>query len=133
MLVYLLEIREWLRSGRVYPFAVFMTLVWALWWLKITLTRFYQPWPLPFDTTASVIVPVVDEPVALFRYVLTHIVEQQPFETIVVINGPPNPPLEHVCDALGVKWIWTGTPGKRNATRIGVEAASGEIAVLVDS
>jgi hyaluronan synthase len=133
MLVYLLEIREWLLTGRVYAFAVFMTLVWSLWWLRVTLARFYQPWPYPWDTTASVIVPVVDEPVALFRYVLARIGEQQPFETIVVINGPPNPSLEQVCDALGVKWLWTGTPGKRNAIRIGVEAASGEIAVLVDS
>jgi hyaluronan synthase len=133
MLVYLLEIREWIQTGRIYAFAVFMTLVWSLWWLRVTLARFYQPWPYPWDTTASVIVPVVDESVALFRYMLARIVEQQPFETIVVINGPPNPSLEQVCDALGVKWLWTGTPGKRNAIRIGVEAASGEIAVLVDS
>jgi hyaluronan synthase len=34
---------------------------------------------------------------------------------------------------LGVKWIWTETPGKRNPIRVGVEAASREIAVLVDS
>jgi hyaluronan synthase len=133
MLVYLLEIREWLLTGRIYAFAVFMTLVWSLWWLRITLARFYQPSLQPWDITASVIIPVVDEAVELFRYVLARIVEQQPFEAIVVINGPPNPPLEQVCDALGVKWIWTGTPGKRNAIRIGVEAASGEIAVLVDS
>jgi hyaluronan synthase len=133
MLVYLLEIREWVQTGRVYAFAVFMTLVWSLWWLRVTLARFYQPWPYPWDTTASVIVPVVDESVALFRYMLARIVEQQPFETIVVINGPQNPSLEQVCDALGVKWIWTETPGKRNAIRVGVEAASGEIAVLVDS
>ena len=110
MLVYLLEIREWLLTGRVYAFAVFMTLVWSLWWLRVTLARFYQPWPRPWDTTASVIVPVVDESVALFRYMLARIVEQQPFETIVVINGPQNPSLEQVCDTLGVKWIWTGTP-----------------------
>ena len=133
MLVYLLEIREWLLTGRVYAFAVFMTLIWSLWWLRVTLGRFYRPWQRRWDTTASVIIPVVDEPVALFRYVLERIVEQQPFETIVVINGPPNPSLEQVCDALGVKWLWTGTPGKRNAIRIGVEVASGELAVLVDS
>ena len=133
MLVYLLEIREWLLTGRVYAFAVFMTLVWSLWWLRVTLGRFYRPWRRRWDITASVIVPVVDEPVALFRYVLERIVEQQPFETIVVINGPPNPSLEQVCDSLGVKWLWTGTPGKRNAVRIGVGAASGELAVLVDS
>jgi hyaluronan synthase len=133
MLVYLLEIREWLLTGRVYAFAVFMTLVWSLWWLRVTLARFYQPWPYPWDTTASVIVPVVDESVVLFRYMLSRIVEQQPFETIVVINGPQNPSIEQVCDALGVKWIWTERPGKRNAIRVGVEAASSEIAVLVDS
>ncbi len=133
MLTYLLELRAWLQTGRVYPFAVFMTLVWSLWLLRVTLARFYRPWTRRWDTTTSVVVPVVDEAVELFRYVLARIVAQQPTEVIVVINGPRNRALEHVCERLGVWWYWTETPGKRNAVRIGVEAASGEIVVLVDS
>jgi hyaluronan synthase len=133
MLTYLLEIRAWLQTGRVYPFAVFMTLVWSLWLLRVTLGRFYRPYGRRFHTTTSVVIPVVDEPVALFGFVLARIVAQRPTEVIVVINGPRNPALEQVCNQVGVWWTWTPTPGKRNAVRIGVEAASGEVIVLVDS
>ncbi len=133
MLTYLLEIRAWLQTGRVYPFAVFMTLVWSLWLLRVTLGRFYRPYKRRFHTTTSVVIPVVDEPVPLFSFVLARIVAQRPTEVIAVINGPRNPALEQVCNQVGVWWTWTPTPGKRNAVRIGVEAASGELIVLVDS
>jgi cellobiuronic acid synthase len=133
VLTYLLEIRAWLQTGRVYPFAVFMTLVWALWLFRVTLGRFYRPATRRWDPTTSVVVPVVDEAVELFSFVLGRIVMQRPTEVIVVINGPRNLALEQVCHRLGVWWFWTRTPGKRNAVRIGVEAARGEIVVLVDS
>lgn len=133
MLTYLLEIRAWFQTGRVYPFAVFMTLVWSLWLLRVTLGRFYRPARRHWDATTSVVIPVVDEAEDLFSFVLGRIVAQRPTEVIVVINGPRNFGIERVCDRLGVWWYWTDVPGKRNAVRIGVEAASGEIVVLVDS
>jgi hyaluronan synthase len=133
MLAYLLELREWWSHGVVYPFALFMTLIWALWVIKIALARRYKPWKRRYDTTTSVIIPVVDEPEELFRDVLTRIIKQQPTEILVVINGPENPGLEEICDSLGVWWCWTEIPGKRNALRVGLEASSGDIAVLVDS
>lgn len=133
MLAYLLELREWRNHGVVYPFAVFMTLVWSLWIIRILLARRYKPWTRPWQTTTSVIIPVVDEPEDLFRSVLQRITEQQPTEVIVVINGRRNPVLEDICTDMGVDWRWTETPGKRNALRVGLEEATGDIAVLVDS
>jgi hyaluronan synthase len=133
MLAYLLELREWWSHGVVYPFALFMTLIWVLWVIKIVLARRYKPWKRRYETTTSVIIPVVDEPVDLFHDVLSRILKQSPTEIIVVINGPENPALEEVCDSLGVWWCWTEIPGKRNALREGLEVATGEIAVLVDS
>jgi hyaluronan synthase len=133
MLTYLLEIRAWFQTGRVYPFAVFMTLVWSLWLLRVTLGRLYRPARRHWDATTSVVIPVVDEAEDLFSFVLGRIVAQRPTEVIVVVNGPRNPGIERVCDRLGVWWYWTDVPGKRNAVRIGVEVASGEIVVLVDS
>ena len=133
MLTYLLEVRAWLRTGRVYPFAVFMTLVWSLWLLRVALGRFYRPWRRRWEATTSVVVPVVDEAVELFEFVVARIVAQRPTEVIVVINGPRNRALEQVCRRLKVWCYWTKTPGKRNAVRLGVQAARGELVVLVDS
>ena len=134
MLAYLLELRNWWTAGKFYPFAAFMTLVWALWLVRLVLLRRYRPWRRPYpEVTTSVVIPVVDEPLDLFRDVLARITAQRPDEIIVVINGPRNEALEQVCAECGVSWCWTGTPGKRNAVRIGVEQARGEIVVLVDS
>ncbi|MEU2426314.1 glycosyltransferase family 2 protein [Streptomyces sp. NPDC007851] len=110
-----------------------MTMVWSLWIIRILLARRYKPWKRPWQTTTSVIIPVVDEPEDLFRSVLQRISEQQPTEVIVVINGRRNPVLEDICTDMGVDWRWTETPGKRNALRVGLAEATGEIAVLVDS
>jgi hyaluronan synthase len=107
--------------------------VWALWAARLVLLRRYKPWLRPFDISASVVIPVVDEPLDLFRDVLTRISRQQPEDVIVVINGPRNEPMEKLCAEIGVDWCWTETPGKRNAVRLGVEQARGEIVVLVDS
>ncbi|BCJ29899.1 glycosyltransferase family 2 protein [Actinocatenispora sera] len=133
MLAFLLQISEWLHSGHVYPFAVFMAVIWLLWLTKAILARQYRPWQADWRTTTSVVIPVVDEEEELFVSVLERIVVQHPTEVIVVINGPRNETLEKVCERVGVVWTWTKTPGKRNAVDIGVSMAQGEIVVLVDS
>jgi hyaluronan synthase len=132
--VFLLQIRHAaVNGGPLYLFAVFSALVWLLWLVKVALSRRYRPWTEPYAATTSVVIPVVDEPVALFRDVLVRVVAQHPHEVIVVLNGPRSPALEDVCDELAVRWLWTPVRGKRNAVRLGVEAASGELVVLVDS
>ncbi|WP_329314563.1 glycosyltransferase family 2 protein [Streptomyces sp. NBC_01262] len=133
MLAFLLELRELRLHGVVYPFAVFMALIWVLWVIKVVLTRRYKPWKRSYEATTSVIIPVVDEPEDLFREVVGRIIEQRPTEIIVVINGRRNEALERICDDLRVGWHWTAIPGKRNALKVGLESSTGEIAVLVDS
>lgn len=133
MLAFLLELGRWWTDGSVYPFAVFMALIWFLWLVRIALARRYKPWKRPWSAATSVIIPVVDEPEELFRDVLRRIMAQRPTEIIVVINGRRNPVLEKICADIGVHWVWTEIPGKRNALKIGLEESSGEIAVLVDS
>ncbi|MER8183993.1 glycosyltransferase family 2 protein [Kitasatospora sp. NPDC094015] len=128
-----MEIRQWWTVGAIYPFAAFMAAIWALWFVRLALARRYKPWVRPHAATTSVIIPVVDEPVDLFHTVLDRIIDQQPTEMVVVINGKRNEVLESVCDQLGVYWVWTETPGKRNALRVGLEVCTGDIAVLVDS
>lgn len=136
MFTFLLQLRSTVQSGhRVYLFSMFVILVWVLWAVKVVLASRYRPWITPYETSNSVVIPVVDEPLDLFRDVLQRILRQEPGETIVVINGPRNHELEAVADefAPAVRWIWTPVPGKRNAVRIGVEECHGDIVLLVDS
>jgi hyaluronan synthase len=133
MLAFLLQTDAWITDGQLRLFALFMTMIWGLWVIRVILAGHYWPTQVAWHGTTSVIVPVVDEPADLFRQVLGRIVEQRPTEIIVVVNGPRNPVLEKVCADIGVQWHWTGTAGKRNAVRLGVALSSGEISVLVDS
>ncbi|QGQ18168.1 glycosyltransferase [Cellulomonas sp. JZ18] len=136
MFIFILQLRHMLEGqNEIYLFAVFSTLVWALWVLKVVLSRRYRPATAPYEVSTSVVVPVVDEPLDLFRDVLRRIVDQRPDEVIVVINGAANPGLEAVCDEFAplVRRTHTPVPGKRNAVRIGTQMSRGEITVLVDS
>ncbi|HYO40125.1 MAG TPA: glycosyltransferase, partial [Nocardioidaceae bacterium] len=136
MFIAILELRHTLtQHGHFYLFSLFVLLTWLVWVLKVFLSRMYRPWQSEFTTTTSVVIPVVDEPLPLFRNVLRRIVQQAPTEIVVVINGPRNPDLERVCEefAPAVRWRWTPVAGKRNAVRLGVEATSGDVVVLVDS
>lgn len=136
MLVFILQIRHMLDDqAELYLFAVFSALVWALWLLKVVLSRRYRPWLGEHHESTSVVVPVVDEPLDLFRDVLHRVTEQRPDEVIVVINGKPNPGLEAVCAEFTplVRWVHTPVPGKRNAVKIGTELSRSDIIVLLDS
>jgi cellulose synthase/poly-beta-1,6-N-acetylglucosamine synthase-like glycosyltransferase len=134
--IFLLQLRH-LAEGHpeLYLFAIYSALIWALWIVKVVVSSRYRPFTGEFHGTTSVVVPVVDEPVELFRDVLGRMVEQGPGEIIVVINGKPNPVLEGVCEEFAplVRWVHTPIPGKRNAVMIGTELSNGEITVLVDS
>lgn len=138
ILIYLLQVREAIAGHPqvLALFTIFATIVWAQWAYKTLLSRRYRSHPgepgIP-PPTATVIIPVVDEPLDLFTDVLQRIVKQAPHEIVVVINGPQNPALAQICDDHDVAWIHTTTPGKRNAVRLGVEYATGDVAVLVDS
>lgn len=120
---------------QIYMFAVYSALIWALWLLKLIISSRYRPFTGTYVGTTSVVVPVVDEPLDLFRDVLGRMVEQKPGEIIVVINGAINVPLQEVCEEFAplVRWVHTPIPGKRNAVMIGTEMSNGDITVLVDS
>jgi len=93
----LLQLRHSIEEhSRLYLFSVFVLLTWAVWLVKVVLSRRYRPWTAPHAATSSVVIPVVDEPLELFREVLRRILAQEPTQTIVVINGQRNPDLERV-------------------------------------
>ena len=66
----------------LYMFSVYSALVWILWAVKVFLSARYRPFTGEYHGTTSVVVPVLDEPLDLFRDVLGRMVEQQPGEII---------------------------------------------------
>jgi len=135
MFIGLLQLRHSVQDHtRIYLFSSFVLLTWLIWLAKVVLSRRYQPWTEPHETTTTVVIPVVDEPLELFREVLQRIIDQSPTQIVVVINGRRNVGLEEVCqDYAEVEWTWTPIAGKRNAVRVGVERARAEVVLLVDS
>ena len=136
MFIFLLQVRNMVGGyPEVYLFAVYSALIWALWLTKLLLSQRYRPFTEPHTAGTSVIIPVVDEPLDLFRDVLNRIVAQKPDEIIVVINGARNLGLEEVCAEFApkVRWVHTPIAGKRNAVKVGTEMSRYEITVLVDS
>ncbi|GAB2853290.1 glycosyltransferase family 2 protein [Microbacterium insulae] len=136
MFIFLLQVRHMLGGyPELYLFAVYSLLIWGMWLLKVLVSMRYRPYTAPHRAGTSVIIPVVDEPLDLFRDVLRRITEQNPSEIIVVINGARNLDLEEVCAefAPAVRWVHTPIAGKRNAVKVGVELSRYEISVLVDS
>lgn len=136
MFTFILQIRQMVDGHpEFYLFAVYSAVIWLLWLLKVVLSARYRPFTGTYTGTTSVVVPVVDEPLDLFRDVIGRMVEQGPGEIIVVINGARNEALEAVCDEFAplVRWTHTPIPGKRNAVKVGTEMSNGDITVLVDS
>lgn len=114
---------------------IFFVYLWLRWGVVISQALRYRPFTGKCDKPVDVIIPVVDEPADLFRKVLYSITAQStpPARVIVVINGPRNRVLERVAAKFPtVHTVWTRTPGKRNAIRVGVKHVKAKLTVLVD-
>lgn len=135
MVVFVAEMWDWVTRGHGHFFVLPFALGALVWLLATTVSRQYHPFTDTFHGTATVVIPVVAEPPDLFDEVLKRVLSQQPLEVIVVINGDRNLELEEVCarQEQTVRVLWTEVRGKRNALRLGIEQASGDVVVLVDS
>lgn len=134
MYAFLIDVVDLLRYGHVHFFLIFFAYVWLRWLVVQGIALAYKPFTTPHKASASIIIPVVDEPLDLFRDVLARIRKQNPLQTIVVINGPRNTELELICRRFKhVTCVWTPQAGKRNAVRKGLALARGDVVALVDS
>ena len=134
MYAFLVQFVDFLRTQHIHYFLLFFALVWLRWFLVNTLALFYKPHTKKHKASTSVIIPVVDEPIEVFKQVLDSITSQKPDQIIVVINGPRNIVLQNACKQYdGVDCYWTKTPGKRNAIKLGMKHVTGDIVLLVDS
>src|SRR4051812_27497275 len=69
-------------------FVLFCVYAWGLWAVKALGARRYRPATgSPGPLTSSVLVPVYNEPLPLFRRVLASVLANAPSELVVVVDG----------------------------------------------
>src|SRR4051812_37036622 len=70
------------------PFVWFFLYVWAVWAAKALAARRYRPWSEDRGLCrTTVLVPVYNEPEAVFRRALAGVRLNEPTETIAVVDG----------------------------------------------
>jgi hyaluronan synthase len=119
----------------VTAFMVFFIYVWVLWAAKTIAASRYRPWRRPAHALrTTVIVPVFNEPEAVFRRALASVVANDPNEIIVVVDGA-NPYVAAVALDYADSVILMSKAGKRAAIAAGLEASDGttDVVVVLDS
>lgn len=116
-------------------FMAFFAYVWVVWAAKTLAARHYRPWRgSPSRLRASVIVPVFNEPEAIFRRVLASVVANRPAELIAVVDGG-DPAIAAVARDYCDHVIRIPKAGKRAAIAAGLRAtdAQTEVVIVLDS
>src|SRR3954469_5902430 len=116
-------------------FMWFFAYVWAVWSCKAIASRHYRPWTGdPQVHGVTVLVPVYNEPEAIFRRSLASVRSNQPSEMIAVIDGADARTADiarEYCDQV----VLIERSGKRAAIAAGLEASdrSTDVVVVLDS
>jgi hyaluronan synthase len=116
-------------------FMVFFVYVWLVWAAKAVAASRYRPWSGPSQgLTTTVIVPVFNEPEAVFRRVLASVVANGPTEIVVVVDGG-EPDIAAVAYDYTDRVLRIPKAGKRAAIAAGLEAGdpSTDVVVVLDS
>jgi cellulose synthase/poly-beta-1,6-N-acetylglucosamine synthase-like glycosyltransferase len=116
-------------------FRIFFGYVWLLWSVKALAARRYRPSRRRVgDLATSVIVPVYNEPAAVFRRSLASVVENRPSEMIAVVDGG-DPELAAIASEYCDRVLRLPRGGKRAAVAAGLRASdpSTEVVVVLDS
>ena len=151
MYTFILMLRDYINNHNMHWFLVFFLFVLIRWLIVFCVSIRYRKYEKVSDEEASlflssVLIPVADESIEIFEKVLSKILKQEPNELIVIANGPYPKELISLCHEMeengrkkgnrtNMKTIYTATPGKRNAIRLGLEHVDpkSEICILVDS
>jgi hyaluronan synthase len=116
-------------------FMAFFAYVWALWAVKSLAARRYRPWVgSAAGLTTSVIVPVYNEPEAVFRQALASVSANRPTELVAVVDGG-NPDVAAVAYDYCDRVLRIPKSGKREAIATGLAATdpNTDIVVVLDS
>jgi cellobiuronic acid synthase len=116
-------------------FMAFFVYVWLLWLGKTLAARRYRPWVGPAsERTTTVIVPVYNEPEAVFRRALASVRANDPTEIVVVVDGGDRE-VAGVAADYADEVLLIPKAGKRAAIAAGLKASDSqtEIVVVLDS
>jgi hyaluronan synthase len=116
-------------------FMIFFGYVWLLWSAKALAARRYRPSQrLARDLTTTVIVPVYNEPEAIFRRSLASVVANRPSELIAVVDGG-DPELAAIAAEYCDRVLRLPRRGKRAAVAAGLAAGdpTTDVVVVLDS
>jgi len=116
-------------------FMAFFAYVWLLWGAKALAARRYRPWTAPPPRLGtSVIVPVYNEPEAVFRRALASVVVNRPTELIAVVDGG-DPAIAAVAADYCDQVLRVPKAGKRAAIAAGLHASdpATDVVVVLDS
>jgi hyaluronan synthase len=136
MFSFLRDASETARHGGMPSlFVAFFVYVWALWAAKAIAAQRYRPASAPLDgRTTSVIVPVFNESLPLFRRVLESVVANAPTEIVTVVDGG-DPAIANLAAEYCDRVLCVPKSGKRAAIDAGLAAsdASTDVVIVLDS
>lgn len=120
-------------AGLLIPIGVVGVVRWLMWLAKRIPALFYRPMENDYTTTATIITPVYNEDPGLFRLALESWIANEPEHIIAVVDVT-----DTTCMAIAesypqVEVLPIDIPGKRPALAAGVDRATTDIVVLVDS
>jgi glycosyltransferase involved in cell wall biosynthesis len=135
MFTFLIDTYDAIGGAGPSLFIVFFLYVWALWAAKALAARRYHPSTGDASgVTTSVIVPVYNEPEAVFRRALASVVANRPGELVAVVDGG-DPEVAAVAYDYCDRVLRIPRSGKRLAIAAGLEATdpSTDVIVVLDS
>ncbi|MGH7607760.1 MAG: glycosyltransferase, partial [Gemmatimonadales bacterium] len=118
--------------ARFIPLGILGLIRWISWLVRRTPAVLYRPVLNRHREALTVVVPVYDEDPAVFRRALDSWVVNEVDEIICVIDET-DVACRRIALQRPVTLIVTSVPGKRDALRVGWEAASTPLVALVDS
>lgn len=106
---------------------------WMMWLVKRIPAIFYRPIENDFDASATIITPVYNEDPVLFRRAIESWIANKPDRIIAVVDVTDTICMEIARSYPEVEVMSIDIPGKRAALALGVDIATTDLVVLVDS
>ncbi|MFA5019524.1 MAG: glycosyltransferase [Candidatus Pacearchaeota archaeon] len=139
MYTFAIQLIDLIKLRYIQLFAVFFVLSWAIYLTKLIYSSKY--WGIKFKDydfkgKVSVLIPVVDEDEEVWKKVLESIkngLKNVKHEVIVIANGKNGEENIKLALKYGFKVIRLSEASKRKAIEAGVEKATGEITIILDS
>jgi hyaluronan synthase len=135
MFTFLIDTFDSVGGAGVTAFMVFFLYVWVVWLAKTVAAHRYRPWRgQTRSLTTTVIVPVFNEPEAVFRRSLASVVANHPSEIVVAVDGG-DPDVAEVASDYADIVLRIPKRGKRAAIAAGLEAGypTTDVVVVLDS